>query len=93
MGVKMGAPAPGNRETSTMTLFESLFEINAAIVMLAVAIALFVWFRAGEASASARRMAGMLGLIGLDPAVATGGRFRRCWRKVPAGHWARTRRH
>ncbi len=84
----------------TPTLFEALFEINAAIVMVAVAIAIFAWFRGSEASASARRLAGMLARIGLDPAIATRGdwqtgavicesrqRCRRCPREGVCEQW------
>ena len=60
----------------TPTLFEALFEINAAIVMVAVAIAIFAWLRVSEASASKRCMAAMLARIGLDPAIATRGDWR-----------------
>jgi hypothetical protein len=84
----------------TPTLFEAMFEINVAIVMLAVAAALFLWFRGSEASASARRMAGMLARAGLDPAIARGGgrrtiavmnqsrrRCRRCPREDVCARW------
>lgn len=54
----------------TPTLFEAMFEINAAIVMVAAAFALFIWFRRSEAAASAGRLAGMMLRIGLDPAIA-----------------------
>ena len=76
----------------TPTLFEAMFEINAAIVMVAVAFALFIWFQRSEAAASAGRMTGMLRRIGLDPASAGPGEpgttaiinqaLRRC-RKCP----------
>lgn len=76
----------------TPTLFEAMFEINAAIVMVAAAFALFIGFRRSEAAASAGRLAGMMSRIGLDPAMAGPGEpgssaimnqvLRRC-RKCP----------
>jgi len=51
----------------TPTLFEAMFEINVAMVMVAVTIALFIWFQRSEAVTSAGRMAGMMTRVGLDP--------------------------
>lgn len=57
--------------------------ISAAIIMVAVAAALLLWFREDLASGSARRMAGMMTRVGLDPKVlgdtqATRSRCRKC---------------
>ena len=51
----------------------TLFEIGAAIVMVAVSIALIVWFSRTLAAASGRRMMRMLTLAGVDPEVARHG--------------------
>lgn len=51
-------------------MFEAMFEINVAIVMVVVAAVLFVWFRRNEAAASARRMTSMIARIGLAPRIA-----------------------
>src|SRR3989304_3376086 len=50
-----------------------LFEIGAAIVMVAVSVALIVWFSRTLAAASGRRMMRMLTLAGVDPEVARHG--------------------
>ena len=54
-----------------------LFQVYAALFMVAVTIALFVWFRESEAAGSARRRLRMMAHIGLDPGIAkrSGGRF------------------
>ncbi len=61
-----------NRENWTMTptLFEAMFEINVAIVMVAVSVALLVWFQGRLAAASARRTMGMMTRVGLNPGIA-----------------------
>jgi hypothetical protein len=54
----------------TPTLFEAMFEINVAIVMVAVTVALLVWFQGSLAAISARRTMGMMTRVGLDPGIA-----------------------
>jgi len=51
----------------------TLFEIGAAIVMVAVSIALTVWFFRSLAAASGKRMMQMLTRAGVDPEVARHG--------------------
>jgi len=51
----------------------TLFEIGVAIVMVAVSIALVVWFSRYLAAASGRRMMHMLTSAGVDPEVARHG--------------------
>ena len=51
----------------------TLFEIGAAIIMVAVSIALIVWFSRYLAAASGRRMRNMLAHAGVDPEVARRG--------------------
>jgi len=51
----------------------TLFEIGVAIFMLAVSIALVVWFFRYTAAASGRRMIHMLTGVGVDPEVARQG--------------------
>ena len=51
----------------------TLFEIGVAIFMLAVSIALVVWFFRYTAAASGRRMMHMLTRAGVDPEVARHG--------------------
>lgn len=46
-----------------------MFEINIAIAMLAVTVALFIWFQRSEASASDGRLKGMLTRVGLNPKI------------------------
>jgi hypothetical protein len=53
----------------TPTLFEAMFEINVAMVMVAVTIALFIWFQRSEAVTSAGRMPAMMTRVGLDPGI------------------------
>mgnify|MGYP001571240568 CR=1 FL=1 len=48
----------------------TLFEIGVAIVMVAVSVALVVWFSRYMAAASERRMLHMLSRAGVDPEVA-----------------------
>ena len=82
------------------TLFEAMFEINAAIAMVAVSVAIFVWFQRSEAAASARRMIGMMTRVGLghgspasdDPRAGvvmkeTRQRCRRCPREDFCERW------
>ncbi|MDP2620892.1 MAG: DUF6455 family protein [Hyphomicrobiales bacterium] len=52
----------------------TLFEINIAMIMVAASVAMVVWFQGYLATASASRMARMMARIGMDPAIATGGR-------------------
>ncbi len=51
----------------------TMFEINAAIVMVAVSVAIIMWFRRYLATASAGRMTRMMTRAGLDILVATRG--------------------
>lgn len=51
----------------------SLFEISVAIVMMAVIIALFVWFAKYKGAVSERRMQRMLKRAGVDREVAMQG--------------------
>jgi hypothetical protein len=53
------------------TLLEAMFEINVAIVMVAVTVVIFVWFQRNKAAGSARRMMRMMTRVGLDPGTAT----------------------
>ena len=57
----------------TPTLLEAMFEINVAIVMVAVTVVIFVWFQRSQAAASAMRMMRMVTRVGLDPGIATHG--------------------
>ncbi len=57
----------------TPTLFEAMFQINVAIVMVAVTVVIFVWFQRSQAAASAMRMMRMMTRVGLDPGFATHG--------------------
>ena len=50
-----------------------LSQIFIATFMVAVIVAAFAWFRGSEATASARRMMGMMSRMGLDPAFAAPG--------------------
>ena len=52
------------------TLFEAMFEINVAIILVTVSVALLVWFRRNLVATSARRLTGMMTRAGLDPVVA-----------------------
>ncbi len=67
-----------NKENWTMTptLFEAMFEINVAIVMVAVTVVIFVWFQRSEAAASAMRMMRMMARVGLDLGISTHGDSR-----------------
>ena len=51
----------------------TLFEIGVAIFMVAVSVALVVWFSRYIAAASERRMVQMLTRAGVDPEVARHG--------------------
>ena len=51
----------------------TLFEIGGAVLMLAVSVALVVWFSRYVAAASDRRMMHMLTRAGVDPEVARQG--------------------
>jgi len=48
-------------------------EIGIAILMVAMSIAMVVWFRGYLSAASAGRMTDMMTRVGLDPQRATGG--------------------
>ena len=54
-------------------MIPTLLEIGAAIIMLAVSIALIVWFLRYLAAVSGRRMMQMLTRAGVDPEVAKHG--------------------
>ena len=82
------------------TLFEAMLEINVAIVMVAVTVAIFVWLQRSEAAASARRLMGMMTRVGLGPVIAAPGdpraraimkatrrRCRRCPREDLCERW------
>ena len=51
----------------------TLFEIGVAIIMVAVSVALVVWFFRNLAAVSGRRMMHMLARAGVDPEVARRG--------------------
>ena len=51
----------------------TLFEISVAIVMVAVSVALVVWFSRYVAAVSGRRMMQMLTRAGVDPEIAKQG--------------------
>ena len=51
----------------------TMFEISVAIIMVAVSIAIVVWFQGHLAAASGRRMMRMMTLVGLDPGIAEHG--------------------
>ena len=51
----------------------TFFQIYAALFMVVVTVALFIWLQGSEAAASARRMMRMMTRIGLDPGIATHG--------------------
>ncbi len=55
------------------TLSEAMFEINVAIVMVAVTVVLFVWFQRSQAAASAIRRMRMMTHVGLEPGFVTHG--------------------
>ncbi len=82
------------------TLFEAMFEINVAIILVAVTVTMFVWLQRNLVAASARRMMGMMTRAGLDPVVATEGdrrtkavmkearrRCRNCMREGLCERW------
>jgi hypothetical protein len=51
----------------------TLFQIGVALLMVAVSVALIVWFSRYVAAASGRRMIRMLARAGVDPEVAKRG--------------------
>lgn len=76
----------------------TLFEIGVAIFMVAVSVALVVWFSRYMAAASGRRMMHMLTRAGVDPEVARHGdteaiiqdvrsRCRRCRSEDLCDRW------
>ena len=82
------------------TLFEAMFEINVAIILVTVSITMLVWFQRNLVATSARRMMGMMTRAGLDPAIATEGdrraqavtkeagrRCRNCMREGLCDRW------
>jgi hypothetical protein len=46
-----------------------MFEISVATILVAVNVAIFVWFRRSKAAASARRMMRMMVRVGLVPGI------------------------
>ncbi len=50
-----------------------IFEIMVAVLMVAVSVILVMWVRRNMATASERRMKGMMKWIGLDPKIVTHG--------------------
>ena len=60
----------------------TLFEIGAAIIMVAVTVTLVVWFSRYLAAASGRRMMHMLTGVGVDPEVARQGDTEAIMRDV-----------
>ena len=82
------------------TLFEAMFEINVAIILVTVSVALLVWFQRNLVATSARRLTGMMTRTGLDPVIATEGdprtkavlkearrRCRNCMREGLCDRW------
>jgi len=82
------------------TLFEAMFEINVAIILVTVIVAIFVWLQRNLVAASARRMMGMMTRAGLDPVIAPEGdpgskaimkearrRCRKCMREGLCERW------
>ncbi len=51
-------------------MFEEMFNINFAIVAVAVVIALFIWFKTTESAASTKRMSSMMARVGLASRIA-----------------------
>lgn len=47
-----------------------MFEMTVALIMISVVVALLIWFRRDLASASYRRMMGMMTRVRLDPGIA-----------------------
>lgn len=60
----------------------TLFEIGVALIMVAVSIALVVWFFKDNAAISGRRMVRMLLRAGVDPEVAKSGDAEAIMRDV-----------
>ena len=54
----------------------TLSQIGAVIAMVAVNVAIFVWFQRSEAAASTRRMIGMMTRVGLTPGAHMLGDWR-----------------
>ncbi len=63
-------------------MISTLVEIGVGILMVAVSIALVVWFARGLAAASQRRMMNMLARAGADPEVAGHGDTEAIMREV-----------
>ena len=62
-----------NGAISQASLFDAMYEINVAIVLLVVTAALCIWFQRSLAAASARRLFTMMTRLGLGPALAGSG--------------------
>jgi hypothetical protein len=60
----------------------SLFQIIAAIIMVAATFALVVTFRRYKRAGSERRMVNMLERVGLDPALASSGDYETIMKEV-----------
>ena len=76
----------------------TLFQIGGALIMMAVSVALIVWFFKYTAAASGRRVVRMLTRAGVDPEVARSGdteaimldvqsRCRRCQSDALCDRW------
>jgi hypothetical protein len=63
----------GSSQQENWTMNPTLFEIGVATIMVAVIVALIVWFSRYLAAVSARRMMQMLTRAGVDPEVARQG--------------------
>lgn len=74
----------------------TMIDINVALIMVAVNVAIFVWLQRSEAAASTRRMFDMMTRMGLNPGIAVHGdpqtravlkqARRRCGRCPCEGH-------
>ncbi len=84
----------------TPTLFEAMFEINVAIILVTVSVGILVWLQRNLVAVSARRMMGMMTRAGLNPTIATeadrrtkavlkeaGRRCRNCMREGLCDRW------
>lgn len=82
------------------TLFEAMSEINLAILLVAVNLAILVWFKRNLVANSAKRMMGMMTHANLDAVIAAEGdpqtravlkearrRCRNCMREDLCDRW------
>jgi hypothetical protein len=88
----------GSSQQENWTMNPTLFEIGVATIMVAVIVALIVWFSRYLAAVSARRMMQMLTRAGVDPEVARQGdaeaimqdvrsRCKRCSSEALCDRW------